>query len=57
MTHDEQMLRKAKEKLERIQREYSGDTRKHLESAAMKIVMAYERKVSESHESKNHKVR
>ncbi len=47
MTHDEKMLRKAKEKLERIQREYSGDTRKHLESAAMKIVMAYERRVQE----------
>lgn len=47
MTHDEQMLRKAQEKLERIRREYRGDTRKHLESAAMKIVMAYERRVQE----------
>ncbi|MNN78698.1 hypothetical protein D3C76_847110 [compost metagenome] len=47
MTHDEKMLRKAQEKLERIQREYSGDTRRHLESAAMKIVLAYERRVQE----------
>lgn len=47
MTHDEQMLRKAQEKLERIQREYTGETRRHLESAAMKIVLAYERRVQE----------
>lgn len=47
MMHDEQMLKKAKEKLERIRREYTGETRKHLESAAMKIVLAYEKKVRE----------
>ena len=47
MTHDEKMLRKAKEKLERIQREYTGDQLRHLESAAMKIVEVYEKKVQE----------
>lgn len=47
MTHDEKMLKQAEEKLERIQREYSGKTRRHLESAAMKIVLAYERRVQE----------
>ncbi|MCM3703810.1 hypothetical protein [Paenibacillus macerans] len=47
MTHDEKMLMKAKEKLERIRREYSGDTRKHLESAASRIVTVYEKRVQE----------
>ncbi len=47
MTHDEKMLKQAKEKLDRIQREYTGDTRRHLESAAMKIILAYERRVQE----------
>jgi len=47
MTHDEQMLRKAQEKLERIRREYTGETRKHLELAAIRLVHAYEKRVQE----------
>lgn len=47
MTHDEKMLRKAKEKLERIRREYTGEVRRHLESTAVKIVEVYEKRVKE----------
>lgn len=47
MTHDEKMLKKAKEKLERIRREYTGETRRHLESTAVKMVEVYEKRVHE----------
>jgi uncharacterized metal-binding protein len=47
VTNDEKMLRKAKDNLERIRREYSSDKLKHLESAAMAMVEVYEKKVQE----------
>lgn len=47
MTHDEKMLKRAMEKLERIRREYTGEQLRNLESAAMRLVEAYEKSVSE----------
>ena len=51
MTNDEKMLKKAKEKLERIRREYTGETRRHLETTAVKIVEVYEKRVREGRQA------
>lgn len=47
MTHDEKMLKRARDKLERIRGEYTGETHRHLESAAARIVAVYEKRVQE----------
>lgn len=47
MTHDEKMLRKARENLERIRREYTGDLLNFLEPSAIHLVEAYEKRVEE----------
>ena len=47
MTHDEKMLKRAKENLERIRREYTGDMLKFFEPSAMHLVAAYEKRVQE----------
>lgn len=51
MTHDEKMLKKAQDNIERIRREYSGDLLRFYEPSAIHLVEAYEKRVSEGRQA------